>query len=411
MAWYTPAWRRGLSARRIRFAATRLLAQVSPGLARRIGFYGRGRAMDEAAEALLFADVSEMTDPLSEAEARYIDERCQRFDGGYQPDYWRPPWRFRREFFHVRDALFHGHTGRFADSERRALLTPDGAPENWNRDKPAWLRAGAPVEGVGLPVRAFSNYFHFLFEAALPLVAYFESGAALDARPVILALETGRRRFVEEVLSAIADAYGAELHWVPPTQSVACRAAVVWRLESPAADWFPARRETADRLADLLIRAAGGDGPAPAPSGALYLRRGREKVRNLTNADALEQALAARGAVMFEPGGGMVADQAEALRRAQVIVSVHGAGLANLLWARPGAHVIEIISDGACKSVYLSLSKQLGLTHEPIIAPPGDVRQNFAAPVEAVTQALDRALERAGETGVGGERGTGETET
>lgn len=389
MAWYTPQWRQRLSARRIRFALTRAAAAAAPGLMRKAGFYGRGVAMDRAASAVAFVDDLTADVTLSAAEADYIESRCQRFDGGRAPRYWAPPWGFRREYFHVEAPLFLGHTGRFADPSGHGVLTADGAPENWNRDKPALLRDAAPCEGVALPVRAFSNYFHFLFEAALPIVAYFESGAARPEAHEILAVSRGRRGFAEETLTAIAAGYGARLRWIGPGERVRCRHAIVWRLENPAADWFPARRATAARLGALLTAAAD---PAPEAVGeAVYLRRANEKRRNLTNAGALDAALAARGFTPFDPTGKRVADQVAALGGARTIVAVHGAGLANLLWAPKGARVVEIISEDSCKSVYLVLAKQLGLEHRAVIGPAGDAKQNFAAPVDAVLAALDAA--------------------
>ncbi len=387
MAWYTPQWRQKLSIRRIRFALTRGAAKLSPGLMRRAAFYGRGVAMDSAATARIFVDDLTAHVALAPHEAAYVEQRCQRFDGGQMARYWEPPWVFRREYFHVETPLFLGHTGRFADAARQGVLTPDGTPENWNRDKPALLRDAPPCEGVALPVRAFSNYFHFLFEAALPLVAYFESGAALDHPHEILAAARGRRGFVEETLGAIAAAYGARLRWISQRERVACRHAVLWRLQNPAADWFPARRATAERLGDLLLAAA--KAPAPAPVGdALYLSRAGEKRRNLTNDAALAADLGALGFTTFDPGGTRVADQVAAFRGASRIVATHGAALANLLWAPKGARVVEIFSEDSCKSVYLVLAKQLGLEHRAVIGPAGDAMQNFSAPINEVMAAL-----------------------
>ena len=59
---------------------------------------------------------------------------------------------------------------------------------------------------------------------------------------------------------------------------------------------------------------------------------------------------------LFEHGGLSVAQQVEMHRRADVIIGVHGAGLANALWARSGCHLVEIVP------VDVHLDFQCGLT-------------------------------------------------
>ncbi|MFK7943264.1 MAG: hypothetical protein AB8B85_10180, partial [Paracoccaceae bacterium] len=71
------------------------------------------------------------------------------------------------------------------------------------------------------------------------------------------------------------------------------------------------------------------------------------------------------------------------------VVAVHGAGLTNLLFCRPGTRVIEIFPGNFVKSPYWWLCRQLGLVHIPVTGGPGDYDQHFEVDIAAVTQALE----------------------
>jgi capsular polysaccharide biosynthesis protein len=77
---------------------------------------------------------------------------------------------------------------------------------------------------------------------------------------------------------------------------------------------------------------------------------------------------------------------------ADVIVAVHGAGLTNLLFARPGATVIEIFPENCIKSTYLWLARQMGLNYRALVGGPGDYRQAFQLPADQFAAEIDEAL-------------------
>lgn len=383
------ALRRKLNIRWLRWRASRALVSAAPALRRHINFFGAGVGVEDVAERLALRDAFTVEKPLRDDQIDFIRTRCGANDGVFRPHYWEAPWTFVDEHFLLKDAVMLGHTGRLVDKELRGVVTGDGAPENWNRDRATWLSTAPPVEGVALPVRRFTSYFHFFFDVALPLVAYFESGQAPD-RPHVLVTIENTRPFVRTTLDAITARYGARTRRLGGHEKARCEAAIVLRRATPCSDWFPARPETAAALKALLLAHL-----APPPLGdaaeRVYLRRGREKLRNLENADAVDAIAARCGYAAFQPVGENFAEQIQRMDAARRLLAVHGAGLTNLLFARPGLDVVEIFSADFCKSVFLALCQMLGHEHHAVISGAGDYRQNFSADLGALEAALARS--------------------
>jgi capsular polysaccharide biosynthesis protein len=86
-----------------------------------------------------------------------------------------------------------------------------------------------------------------------------------------------------------------------------------------------------------------------------------------------------------------LAEQAQLIRESEVIVAPHGAGLANLIFARPGTHVIEIVPQGRYNaSLYPEKSRILGLHHQQVIAKNIGRKQTLTFSLADVSEALGR---------------------
>src|SRR5262249_44059425 len=120
--------------------------------------------------------------------------------------------------------------------------------------------------------------------------------------------------------------------------------------------------------------------------------RGNVKMRRLLNEAELEEIAAARGFGRFEAVSGNHAEQVARFGNADVIVSVHGAGFTNLLFARPGAAVVELFPQNCVKSSYLWLSNRLHLHHYPLLGTVGDYHQSFRVDPDRFAAKLDEVL-------------------
>lgn len=91
------------------------------------------------------------------------------------------------------------------------------------------------------------------------------------------------------------------------------------------------------RLAPLLV-------PPERATDLVYASRREHPRRKLLNESEVEAALAPLGFHTIVPGEMSVREQIEAFSRARVVVAPHGAGLANMAFAPPGAALVEIAS-------------------------------------------------------------------
>ena len=125
------------------------------------------------------------------------------------------------------------------------------------------------------------------------------------------------------------------------------------------------------------VAAASGSGAAGR---RIYLSRARQvnySQRNLANEEALVRMLAARGFEILEPGNMPFAEQIRAFAEASVIIGAHGSGFGNLVFARPGAVVIDLMpadwvgywGGQHAERWLLHLTSALGLHYELLLCP------------------------------------------
>ncbi|HKC29019.1 MAG TPA: glycosyltransferase family 61 protein, partial [Jatrophihabitans sp.] len=81
--------------------------------------------------------------------------------------------------------------------------------------------------------------------------------------------------------------------------------------------------------------------------------------RSIVNEAELLRLLDDRGFVSVDPGQLSVKEQIRAFGTASVIVAPHGAALANLIFARPGAAVVELFPQGCLLPDYWRLASSV----------------------------------------------------
>lgn len=129
-----------------------------------------------------------------------------------------------------------------------------------------------------------------------------------------------------------------------------------------------------------------------APRRRVYISRRKTGTRTLANEPELERLLHARGFETHFMEEYSLAKQARLIHEAELVVGIHGAGLANLLFARPGTRVIEIVPASRFNyACYPKRTRFFDLQHQLVFAEcPGrhQILHVAAADVEA---ALDEA--------------------
>ena len=109
--------------------------------------------------------------------------------------------------------------------------------------------------------------------------------------------------------------------------------------------------------------------PAEPPTGTsrLFVSRGDSAGRPLANEAAVIAALEPLGVHAVTPEFLSAPAQIGLFQHAELIVAPHGAGLTNLLFARPGCQVIELQMDAYCHWGFRRLAGLLGLPYDCVV--------------------------------------------
>lgn len=207
--------------------------------------------------------------------------------------------------------------------------------------KPSTLRfpgTSAVIQGPGA-----RNYFHWIIEVAPRLFAlreYLREGLGPLDRILLFYEEPGK--FIPEVL----DLFFPDLK---PLVEYASGAITV--LEHCL--FFTDQKEYSEdhnsrwKTTTAFMSEAIDDEIAKLPQGpgrAILVSRADAPTRRVVNEDMLLDLFADRGLERLELGAMTVPEQMAVMANARFVIGVHGAGMTNTIFCRPGAVVIELTS-------------------------------------------------------------------
>lgn len=384
MARKKPKWRQVLNARYLRWSALRLAVRLWPGLGRRLAFFPRHIGLIEGADHVLADQVAQIP-PDSLAPQMDFLAQCAAYDSR-APDVVLPKGAVTGR----RTALFDE---AWIDMANASILLPQrgrtvlvrGEVANWNAASARIRRARIAIPGRVFAPLVTRNYFHVILENGIRLLDLMEDGTLGDAPLTVVHPDLGQ--VTHDMLQGIAALYGQiTVQTVPGGALIEPGQAVGHFPHDSYWEWPPVTRALADRLGAAFDAVYG---PVPTQHGPdLYLSRQGAKLRNPTNAAALEDRLQGAGFEIFNASDANHPEQVARFRAADRVVAVHGAGLTNLIFCRPGTLVVEIFPENFVKSPYWRLAKALDLRYRALIGGPGDYDQRFAVDVGSVIAAV-----------------------
>jgi len=107
--------------------------------------------------------------------------------------------------------------------------------------------------------------------------------------------------------------------------------------------------------------------PAGGGPERIYLSRRGERRRRLANEDELAARLHALGFVSVQPECWSVAEQARLFGSARCVVSAHGAGLVNLVFAPKDALLVELFHPDLLRPTFKNLAAAGGQQYAAVI--------------------------------------------
>jgi len=231
------------------------------------------------------------------------------------------------------------------------------------------------LSGTAAPLRSrFHNFYHWMIDCLPRLIALAESPWAASGPIDLLCCQPPRAHEQFFLDRFPADTF--RIRRIEP--------GVVYRVETLLftplkgrrfAGYLPHRYPNAIRKMVLSpgsrtsesqmseLRTQKKSGPAPAPR--LYISRRRAQYRHVSNEDDLMRLLAEYGFERVELEALTIPEQAALFADADAVVAPHGAGLANLVYARE-AQVLELFPNPVVTPHYYFLSRSLGHSYWPL---------------------------------------------
>lgn len=171
---------------------------------------------------------------------------------------------------------------------------------------------------------------------------------------------------------------------------VECAELIVPRVNGPEGEPTPA---VAESLNEWVATWAGA---GALPWGErIYLSRENARRRRVANDGELWAQLERHGFTKVLLETLSWAEQIAALRHAKVVVAPHGAGLANTVFCRSGARVVEFFNRDYVNGVFWRVAALRGLDYRPVVAAgveplaqiPARGREDITADVAAIVKA------------------------
>lgn len=362
-------------------AARATIGRVKP-LRRRFSFYPRGVDPQIAAAQVIENRRQELATAFTPPEIAFVRDHCWPYDTLAREWTGGVTVPVQDLAVTVRPAELLGHVGRIFAPGQEGVLIHDVEWVNWNFAKARRLRALPALAGRCHLLARTDNYYHALFEDLVPVADYLERHHP-TGMPLNLVLPPSRLESLRLGCALLAQAYpGVRVVDLPEDARLPVEEALWLSFDAGNAEWSFADAAPVHRLADLFrahyrVKPGGGR--------RIFFSRGSSKIRRLLNEEALWEMAKAYGFERFEARGDNHAEQVRLFSHADVVIGVHGAGLGNLLFCRPGTEVIELFPENFTKSTYLWLCKRIGLDYGWLIGGPGDYDQAFT---------LDEALLR-----------------
>ena len=186
--------------------------------------------------------------------------------------------------------------------------------------------------------RSSPGYGYFIFDC-LPAILFFRQ-AILAGRLKVL-LPSFLKPWVLNILQRIG--LEPSLHFVRPNGPASICSEVVIPNFIDCRNTFRPNLDLCRGLADLGKTISE---ESENTFSHIYITRKNQRVhseRALENELDVQKTLRRLGYVVIEPGNLSFAKQIEIFRQARVIVGAHGSAFANLVFAQPGAHVVDLM--------------------------------------------------------------------
>jgi Glycosyltransferase 61 len=306
----------------------------------------------------------------------------------------RDPFLVKRFVGIVRDVIVPGHTLTAVDPRTwRQIGFELSGPSNWNFAHPGPGFLGSRrISEPAIIVPPFWNYWHLFLEHLLPLIQAARLRAWGDETLQVIT-KSKRPPLIDAVIAGLQKE-GVNLSIVEagPREHLKIDRLLIAVNQCPNLERVYGLAEAVPTARRVFAAAYRERPPATGLGPRLYVSRRGTKLRQIINEDEMVTGLKRLGFVLLESKWDNHPEQLAAFSGAEVVVGVHGAGMTNLIFASPGARVLEIFPSDHRKTSNLHLSAEHGLSHQPFFGSDEGYNQAFTVDVARLLERVESLL-------------------
>jgi capsular polysaccharide biosynthesis protein len=140
--------------------------------------------------------------------------------------------------------------------------------------------------------------------------------------------------------------------------------------------------------------------PPVNPTRRIYVERGSARRRRVVNEDEVLTTLSGHGFESVTMDHMTIGEQAAIFASAEIIVAVHGAALTNVVFATPGARLIELLPANHAHAFFWHLAQRVEVAYDVLVGSEPTIGFRHAASLSDAdvivdVRALDELLARA----------------
>lgn len=217
-----------------------------------------------------------------------------------------------------------------------------------------------PGTALLLAVAAGRNYYHWLIES-VPRLRAAEAAGWTPARLDHVLINENPQPFHTATLARLG---------FRPEQIRPCHKRELLRVDRLIVPPVPGPPGEPEPYVPAFLRERLSAPPAEGPRRRLFLSRAGINRRHLVNEAEVLAALRPQGFEAIRPEELTFDQQAAVFGAAEAIAGVHGAAFANLVFAPPGARVIELMPPGYDNPCFANLARHAGLNFRRLEGAP-----------------------------------------
>jgi hypothetical protein len=259
--------------------------------------------------------------------------------------------------------------------------------------KDIWKRDTRAKKDVPAFIALFSHYqdgilhggyFDFVFLIATKLCRIKDTFPEIDFSQMFISYPIFKSAYETELLQLL----DIDISRIVDSRECQLRSSEI--ITANIAHWYPHLEDILSLKKYILQKIT----PAPNTGKRIYI--GRSCRRNIINEDELIPMLKSLDFTIIEDNPRSISEQISIYYNASFIIGPHGASFSNIIWCKPGTHLMELFMPDYVPDFFLYLATIMGISYsayyEGVKNPSADYRESLVKDIYVSVPKLEMHL-------------------